>query len=258
VTQCDAVIVGGGHNAMVTAALLARAKWKVVVLERRHVLGGAASTAEIFPGCRVNVAAQDAGLFSRDVALDLGLHRHGLEWIEPPIAATSLIGDGEALALWRDPARTQDEIARYARADAARFPAWADHLSAMSRALRVVLAHPAPALHDLTGRERLRLLRPLLQARRLGKHTLVELLRTVSLPARDLLDDWFGNDVLKAALATVTRRIGRPAARIDAVIAADPGLARRRDILTIVPGIGPVTAAALICRMPEPGATPAA
>ncbi len=201
-TQCDAVFVGGGHNALVAAALLARAKWKVVVLERREVLGGAASTAEIFPGCRVNVGAQDAGLFSRDIALDLGLQSHGLEWSEPPAVATSLIGAGDALTLWRDPARTRDEIARHDRADAARFPAWADHFRAMARALRVVLAHPAPALHALTGRERLRLLRPLLQARRLGKDTLVELLRTVSLPARDLLDDWFGNDALKGMLAS--------------------------------------------------------
>ena len=204
--QYDAVVVGGGHNALVAAARLACERWKVLVLERRGVLGGAASTAEIFPGCAVNVAAQDAGLFpagrGSDLAADLGLANHGLEWIHPPARATSLTGGGEALTLWRDPARTRDEIARHSRADAARFPAWADHLRTMARVLRVALDHPAPAPHDMTPRERLRLLRPLIQAGRLGKRTVVELLRVAPLPARDLLDDWFESDALKGMLAT--------------------------------------------------------
>ncbi|MYJ18039.1 MAG: NAD(P)/FAD-dependent oxidoreductase, partial [Gemmatimonadetes bacterium] len=189
--QYDAVVVGGGHNALVTAARLACEKWKVLVLERRAVLGGAASTDEIFPGCAVNVAAQDAGLFPAGLAADLDLAAHGLEWVRPPALATSLTGGGEALTLWRDPARTIDEIARHNRADAARFPDWADHLRTMARVLRVALDHPAPAPHDMTKRERLRLLRPLIQAGRLGKRTVVELLRVAPLPARDLLDDWF-------------------------------------------------------------------
>ena len=198
----DAVVVGAGHNALVTAALLARQGWKVLVLERREVVGGAAATEEIFPGCRVSVAAQDAGLFQRDIVSDLGLHAHGLEWVHPPAVATSLTGGGEALTLWRDPGRAQGEIARESRADASRFSDWTDYLSSMSRALRVVLDHPAPVLHGATARERIRLLRPLLQAGRLGKRNMVELLRVLPLPARDLLDDWFTSDVLKGLLGS--------------------------------------------------------
>ncbi len=200
--QYDTVVVGGGHNALVTAARLACERWKVLVLERSAVLGGTASTAEIFPGCAVNVAAQDAGLFPADLAADLGLAAHGLEWARPPALATSLTGGGEALTLWRDPARTRDEIARHNRTDAARFADWADHLRTMARVLRVALDHPAPAPHDMTTRERLRLLRPLIQAGRLGKRTVVELLRVAPLPARDLLDDWFESDALKGMLAS--------------------------------------------------------
>ena len=200
--QYDAVVVGGGHNALVTAALLACARWRVVVLERRGVLGGAASTDEIFPGCRVNVAAQDAGLFPARLAADLGLGAHGLEWVRPRALATSLTGGGEVLTLWRDPARTRDEIAAHDRTDAARFADWADYLRSMARVLRVAVDHPAPALHDMTVRERLRLLRPLVRAGMLGKRTVVELLRVAPLPARDLLDDRFAGDALKGLLGT--------------------------------------------------------
>ena len=200
--QYDAVVVGGGHNALVTAALLACEKWKVLVLERREVLGGAAATAEVFPGCAVNLAAQDAGLFPAELSAELGLATHGLEWVHPPAVATSLLGGGDALTLWRDPARTRDEIARHDSRDASRFADWADHLHTMARVLRVALDHPAPALHDLTRRERIRLLRPMLRAARLGKRTVVELLRVAPLPARDLLDDWFRSDALKGMLGT--------------------------------------------------------
>ena len=196
----DAVVVGAGHNALVTAALLARAGWKVLVLERRRVIGGAAATEELFPGCRVNLAAQDAGLFQREIVADLGLDAPGLEWVHPPAVATSLTGGGEALTLWRSPGRTREEIARHSEADAARFADWADYLRSMARVLRVALDYAPPVLHEASLRARLRLLHPLLRAGRRGKRTVVELLRILPLSARDLLDDWFTGDALKGML----------------------------------------------------------
>ena len=198
-----AVVVGAGHNALVTAALLGGGGWGVGGGGGGGGGGGvAAASEEIFPGCRVNVGAQDAGLFRSGIVAELGLDAHGLEWIRPPALATSLVGGGEALTLWRDPGKTAGEIARHSQADAARFPEWTGYLRSMARALRIALDHPAPALHDLTARERLRLLRPLLQAGRLGKRHMVELLRILPLPARDLLDDWFHSPTLKGMLAT--------------------------------------------------------
>ena len=198
----DAVLVGAGHNALATACVLARRGWKVLVLERRGVVGGVAATEEVFPGCRVNVATQDAGLFRREFGDEFGIDAGALEWVHPRAVATSLLGGGDRLTLWRDRAATQGEIARHSRADASSFPEWADYLDSIARVLRVGLDHPAPALHDLTRRERIRLLRPLVQAARLGRRRVVELLRVVPLPARDLLDDWFAGDALKGMLAT--------------------------------------------------------
>ena len=198
----DAVLVGAGHNALATACVLARRGWTVLVLERRGILGGVAATEEVFPGCRVNVAAQDAGLFRREFGDEFGFDARALEWVHPPAVATSLLGGGDGLTLWRDPASTRDEIARHSRADASGFAEWADYLDSMARVLRVGLDHPAPALHDLTTRERIRLLRPLVQAARLGRRRVVELLRVLPLPARDLLDDWFASDALKGMLST--------------------------------------------------------
>lgn len=198
----DAIVVGAGHNGLVAAALLARKGWSVLVVERRGVVGGAAASEEIFPGCRVGVAAQDAGLFRRDILAGLGVAPGALEWVRPPAVATSLLGAGEAMTLWRDPAATRDEIARHDRTDASAFPEWVDYLHSMTRVLRVALDHPAPPLHDLTRRERLRLLRPLVQAARIGKRRVVELLRVLPLPARDLLDDRFTGHALKGMLGT--------------------------------------------------------
>ena len=98
----DAIIVGGGHNGLVTAAYLARAGQQVLVLEQRETLGGAAATEEIFPGFKVNTGAHDAGLLRPEVVAELRLRSHGLEFIQNPVTVFAPQLDGPALTIWQE------------------------------------------------------------------------------------------------------------------------------------------------------------
>src|SRR5215468_11710847 len=95
----DIVIIGGGHNGLVTAFYLARAGFKPLVLERRNQVGGAAITEEFHPGFRTSVLAHSAGPLRPEVVRDMGLDRHGLKIITPEIAVTTLSPDGRALVV---------------------------------------------------------------------------------------------------------------------------------------------------------------
>ena len=201
----DVVVIGGGHNGLVTAAYLANRGTRVLVLEARNVLGGAAATEEIFPGYQVDTGAGHAGLFRRQIATELSLDKFGLEFIESPISALSLI-QGDALRIWSDPETTRQEIERHSSADAARyqeFLKWVDdqastYLDAQDR---------TPP--DLASDGRFGYLpglaswwRLAIRLRRKGGRAVSELLRTLPISAEQLLDEWFENPVLKGALAT--------------------------------------------------------
>src|SRR5689334_9832282 len=106
----DVVIVGGGHNGLVTAFYLARAGFKPLVLERREQPGGAAITGEFYPGFRCSTLAHSAGPLRPDILRDMQLERHGLKWIASETAATALSPDGRALILYGDARKAAAEI----------------------------------------------------------------------------------------------------------------------------------------------------
>src|SRR5512134_3421978 len=117
----DAIVIGGGHNGLTAAAYLARGGRRVLVLERRHVLGGAAVTEEVFPGFHYSVCSYVVSLFRPHIIRELELTRHGLEII--PLEASFLpLPDGDSLVRFSDPERTRREIARFSPRDAEVYP----------------------------------------------------------------------------------------------------------------------------------------
>jgi hypothetical protein len=108
----DVIVVGGGHNGLVTAAYLARADRKVLVLEKRGMVGGTAVTEEFFPGCRFSSLADGAGYLSRAVIADLDLVRHGLQFLPADPLIFSPQPDGNHLTIWHDAGRTAQEFAK--------------------------------------------------------------------------------------------------------------------------------------------------
>ena len=135
----DAFIIGAGHNGLVAAAVLAAAGKRVLVLEGRDALGGVAGTEEVWPGYRVDTGTTDAALFQDEIVQKLDLARHGLTFETSPALLFAPQPDGRALTLWRDEARTVQEIARFSTRDAERWPAFRRQVTRMAGLLRGML-----------------------------------------------------------------------------------------------------------------------
>jgi phytoene dehydrogenase-like protein len=195
----DAVIVGGGHNGLVNAAYLARAGKRVLVLERRHLVGGAAVTEEVFPGFRFSVCSYVVSLLRPEIIRDLDLPRHGLEILPLDGTLTPLEGDH----LWRtnDHARTRREIYRHSPLDAEAYDEYAKSMVDMARFVKPILSMvpPDPFAVDLRGAgDGFGMLRRFQALPRRDQQNLIQLM---TMSAADLLDQWFETDVLKATMS---------------------------------------------------------
>jgi phytoene dehydrogenase-like protein len=195
----DVIVIGAGHNGLVTAAYLAKAGRRVLVLERRESIGGAAVTEELMPGFRVSSLADGPGYLSARVRRDLKVESR-VEILASDSVAFCPQPDGSQLTIWRDQARTVEEIARFSRADAEAYPGFVELMSRIGDVLGALMEMTPPDLPEV-GMQDLRgglgLFGPL---RRLGRKRIGELLRVLPMPAEDLLSEFFESPVVKAAI----------------------------------------------------------
>jgi len=196
----DVILIGGGHNGLVCAAYLAKAGLKVLVLENRDVVGGAAVTEEFHPGFRNSVAAYTVSLLQPKVIADLDLHAHGLRIVRRRLGNFLPLPDGTHLKVGAGV--TQAEVAKFSRRDAERLPDYERRLDAIADVLRALALEPPP---NVTDGGWWKALPELLRAGRLGRrlHALDETLRQelldlFTISAAEYLDRWFESEPIKA------------------------------------------------------------
>ena len=202
----DAVIIGGGHNGLISAAYLARAGLKTVVLERRHVLGGAAVTEEIVPGFRFSVASYVVSLLRPEIIRDLELPKHGLD-ILPLDGTFTPLRPGEGRPggdyLWRvnDHGRTVRELRRWSKPDAEAYEEYGQLMVEMARFIKPILGIVPPDPTDNDPRPLLPLAGLARSFAQLPERQQAVFVQLMTMSAKDFLDQWFETDPLKATMS---------------------------------------------------------
>lgn len=198
----DAVIIGGGHNGLVTAAYLARAGRSVCVLEKREMVGGCAVTEEVWPGFRVSTASYLTSLLQEKVITDLDLPRYGYQVDAKDPAFFSAFPDGRYFFMWQDEKKTLAEIAKFSVRDAEAYPkfeAYLERLAVVAESLLLTTPpeFPPSGLGDFAD-----YLKLLGRLRGLSREEIVGLVKIFTQSAADFLDDWFESEQVKVTLAT--------------------------------------------------------
>ncbi|HYE73098.1 MAG TPA: NAD(P)/FAD-dependent oxidoreductase, partial [Blastocatellia bacterium] len=177
----DAVIIGAGHNGLVTACYLARAGLKVCVLERREIVGGACVTEEVFPGCKVSPLSYLCSLLQPRIIQELELEKYGFHIYPKDPPFFTAFPDGQHLFFWQDTNKTIAELSRFSRKDAEAYPRYAATVERLCEQLEAILLK-TPGDQDFVVPD--------------------ELARFIKLSAREFLEEWFESDEIKATLST--------------------------------------------------------
>jgi phytoene dehydrogenase-like protein len=199
-SKYDVIVIGGGHNGLTNAAYLARGGKKVLVLERRHVLGGAAVTEEVFPGFKFSVCSYVVSLLRPEIIRDLDLPRHGLE-ILPLDGTFTPMPNGDHLWRVNDHGKTHREIARHSKLDAEAYDEFGKAMQAMCRFVKPILSMVPPDPSTLNPRELMKLLFIGKRFQGLTSDDKYNQVQLMTMSAVDFLDQWFETDVLKATMS---------------------------------------------------------
>jgi phytoene dehydrogenase-like protein len=200
-TQDRVIVIGGGHNGLVAAGYLAKAGLRPVVLERRGVVGGAAVTEEFHPGFRASTLAHATGPLLPRVVEELGLARHGLEFVGGGVRVFAPAPDGRSLTIYDDRARTADELKSLSAKDAGVYAEFCDSFAAIGRVLAPLLSATPPSIERPTAGELWELGKTGKNFRGLGRRDAYRLLRWGPMAVADLAAEWFETELLRAVVA---------------------------------------------------------
>jgi phytoene dehydrogenase-like protein len=242
--MADTIVIGGGHNALVAAFYLAKAGRKPLVLERRPVVGGCATSEEFAPGYRAATLAHSLGPIRPAIVRDMQLERLGVKFLHPDPRLVSVAPDGRALVFSTDPGRTADAIRPFSARDATKYVEFCATLGRIGGFLSELLEMTPPSIDSPSAGELWELLKTGRRFRSLGKRESFALLRWGPMAVADLVAEWFETDLLQATVA----------ARAIHGTAMGPWSAGSGAVLLLAAAIDPAPGGSSVSAVGGPGA----
>jgi phytoene dehydrogenase-like protein len=194
-------LIGGGHNALITAFYLAKGGFKPLVLERREMIGGGAITEEFHPGFHASTLSHTVGPLRADIARDLEFHKLDCEILRPDPRVFAPTPDGKSLLFYNDHAKTAVEIARHSEIDAAKYTQFAETLDHLFSVVGELISMTPPAIDTPSPEDFWNLFKAGRSVRSLGKHGIFDLLRWGPMAVADFVSEFFETDLLRAVIA---------------------------------------------------------